>query len=197
MVRWLRAIKEENQYLSNEREAIKRIYDIETLKLMEYNLPAPFLGWTSKRHPLNCILTQIWSRKICTKRYHFWPSISDRTENLLELGMKKIFLFKSSLFGCPKCDFVSEATWNDAQARWFLNLDKNHRRTGTHKLEEVENGDAHHAAFDGYGLYPKCSLRHFPNKRVKWLESFPTKEDSQGAMTPASQVLTIPSGCIR
>ncbi|KIW36459.1 uncharacterized protein PV06_11275, partial [Exophiala oligosperma] len=43
---------EENQYLNNSPEVLASLYDDEMLKLIGYNLSAPFLGWIKEGHPL-------------------------------------------------------------------------------------------------------------------------------------------------
>jgi len=50
--------QEENQYLSNNPDIIKHMYDVDTLKLIGYNTSAPFLGWTEKGHPLSHVLDE-------------------------------------------------------------------------------------------------------------------------------------------
>ena len=44
--------QEENQYLNNSPEILKSLYDDTMLKLIGYNLSAPFLGWIKEGHPL-------------------------------------------------------------------------------------------------------------------------------------------------
>ncbi|KAF2501843.1 PhyH-domain-containing protein [Lophium mytilinum] len=44
--------QEENQYLNNDPEKLKELYDDTMLRLIGYNLSAPFLGWIKEGHPL-------------------------------------------------------------------------------------------------------------------------------------------------
>ncbi|TVY32182.1 Dioxygenase [Lachnellula occidentalis] len=44
--------QEENQYLNNKPEVLNQFYSDEMLKLIGYNLSAPFLGWVKEGHPL-------------------------------------------------------------------------------------------------------------------------------------------------
>ncbi|KIW36009.1 uncharacterized protein PV06_11684 [Exophiala oligosperma] len=44
--------QEENQYLNNPPEIQSSFYNDEMLKLIGYNLSAPFLGWIKEGHPL-------------------------------------------------------------------------------------------------------------------------------------------------
>ena len=44
--------QEENQYLNNDLAKLNELYDDEMLKLIGYNLSAPFLGWVKEGHPL-------------------------------------------------------------------------------------------------------------------------------------------------
>ncbi|EFX04932.1 phytanoyl-dioxygenase family protein [Grosmannia clavigera kw1407] len=46
--------QEENQYINNSREKLKTLYaeDMNMLKLIGYDLSAPFLGWVEGGHPL-------------------------------------------------------------------------------------------------------------------------------------------------
>lgn len=48
----LTSAQEENQYLNNDPEALKALYDNDMLKLIGYSLSAPFLGWIKEGHPL-------------------------------------------------------------------------------------------------------------------------------------------------
>ncbi|EXJ85332.1 hypothetical protein A1O1_05696 [Capronia coronata CBS 617.96] len=47
--------QEENQYLASDPQVLKQMYDKETLKLIGYNLSAPFLGWVNQLPPLKVL----------------------------------------------------------------------------------------------------------------------------------------------
>ncbi|OIW35100.1 phytanoyl-dioxygenase family protein [Coniochaeta ligniaria NRRL 30616] len=49
--------QEENEYINNDREKLKELYgdDIDMLKLVGYDLSAPFLGWVEGGHPLRIL----------------------------------------------------------------------------------------------------------------------------------------------
>ncbi|EXJ82916.1 hypothetical protein A1O3_06732 [Capronia epimyces CBS 606.96] len=47
--------QEENQYLTNDKEKIKKLQSPEMLKLLGYDLSRPFLGWIQTGHPMTAL----------------------------------------------------------------------------------------------------------------------------------------------